>query len=201
MRFALPERRMLSIMGYDFDDAGRDGGSPRRAGDKAEPYQPKQANGPDATTGEKPRKPSRIKLIPFEQITISDAGEEWLIKGIAPRVGVGVTWGPSQSYKSFLELDQDMHIALGWAYRSRRVQQGPVVYCAFEGGLGVSKRVEAWRRRFLPSDHADPALLSATDAPRARGTGRRSYRGHSRPARRSQPRQGQPRHSQPLDHG
>ena len=29
-------------MGYDFDDAGRDGGSPRRAGDKAEPYQPKQ---------------------------------------------------------------------------------------------------------------------------------------------------------------
>ena len=29
-------------MGYDFDDAGRDGGSPRRAGDKAEPYQPKR---------------------------------------------------------------------------------------------------------------------------------------------------------------
>jgi hypothetical protein len=64
-------------------------------------------------------------------------------------------WGPPQTYKSFIELDQDMHIALGRRYRDRRVQQGSVVYCAFEGGKGVGKRVEAWRRRFLPADYAE----------------------------------------------
>jgi hypothetical protein len=96
------------------------------------------------------RRPSRIKLIPYEQITLTDAGEEWTIKGITPRQGVGVTWGASQTYKSFLELDQDLHIALGWGWRGHRVQQGPVVYCAFEGGMGVRKRVVAWRQHKLP---------------------------------------------------
>jgi hypothetical protein len=91
-----------------------------------------------------------VKLIPFEEITLDDAADEWLIKGITPREATGVFWGPSQTYKSFIELDQDMHIALGWKYRERRVQQGPVVYCAFEGGKGVNKRVTAWRQRFLP---------------------------------------------------
>ena len=42
-----------------------------------------------------------------------------------------------------------MHPALGWDYRDRRVRQGPVVYCAFEGAIGIAKRKEAFRQRFL----------------------------------------------------
>jgi hypothetical protein len=97
----------------------------------------------------------KIRLIPFEQITLDCTQEEWTVKGITPREGLGVMWGPSQTYKSFIELDQGLRIALGWKYRGRHVQQGPVVYCAFEGGKGVNKRVEAWRRRFLPTDYAE----------------------------------------------
>jgi hypothetical protein len=148
VRFALPERRMLSIMGYDFDDAGRDGGSPRRAGDKAEPYQPKQANGPDATTGEEQRKPSRIKLVPFEEICLGTE-RPYLVKGLIPHTGLTVIWGPPKSGKSFWTFDLAMHVALGWDYRGRRVQQGAVVYCAFEGQSGIKKRVEAFRLRHL----------------------------------------------------
>jgi hypothetical protein len=44
-----------------------------------------------------------------------------------------------------------MHVALGWEYRDRRVQQGPVVYCAFEGQKGIEARVEAFRQRHLDS--------------------------------------------------
>ena len=105
--------------------------------------------------GQDPKQP-RIKLIPYEEITLTDAREEWTIKGITPRQGVGVTWGASQTYKSFLELDQNMHIALGWDYRRHRVQQGAVVYCAFEGGLGIRKRVVAWRQRKLPKYNGGP---------------------------------------------
>src|SRR5262245_64756061 len=41
-----------------------------------------------------------------------------------------------------------MHVALGWQYRDRRVQQGAVVYCAFEGQTGIQARVEAFRQTF-----------------------------------------------------
>jgi hypothetical protein len=34
----------------------------------------------------------------------------------------------------------------------RRVVQGPVVYCAFEGGGDYSTRAEAFRQRYLPED-------------------------------------------------
>ena len=40
------------------------------------------------------------------------------------------------------------HIAKGWEYRDRSVQQGAVVYCAFEGAHGYKKRIEAIRRHY-----------------------------------------------------
>jgi hypothetical protein len=43
-----------------------------------------------------------------------------------------------------------MHVALGWKYRDRRVQQGAVVYCAFEGQAGLRNRVEASGNASLP---------------------------------------------------
>src|SRR5262245_25661203 len=60
----------------------------------------------------------------------------YLIKGVIPRAGLAVIWGPPKCGKSFLTFDLTMHIALGWPYRGRRVQQGPVIYLALEGGHG-----------------------------------------------------------------
>src|SRR5262245_1911051 len=48
-----------------------------------------------------------------------------------------------------------MHVALNWLYRDRRVQQGPVVYCAFEGQNGFEARAEAFRQTF-PIEASDP---------------------------------------------
>jgi hypothetical protein len=53
-----------------------------------------------------------------------------------------------------------MHVALGWAYRDRRVQQGPVVYCAFEGQTGIEARVAAFRQTFpIETDNEVPFYL------------------------------------------
>jgi hypothetical protein len=68
-----------------------------------------------------------------------------LVKGILPRTGLAVIWGPPKCGKSFKTFDISMHIALGWEYRGRKVRQGPIVYCAVEGGHGFRKRIEAWR--------------------------------------------------------
>jgi hypothetical protein len=97
----------------------------------------------------------RIRLVPFDDIKLGTK-RRYLVKGIIPRVGLVIVWGPPKSGKSFWAFDLAMHVALGWEYRGRRVHQGPVVYCAFEGQTGIEARVEAFRQRHLDSKDAGP---------------------------------------------
>jgi hypothetical protein len=83
---------------------------------------------------------------------------------LIPRSAFSVIWGPPKCGKSFVMFDMAMHIALGREYRGRRVEQGAVVYCAFEGAHGFLARVEAWRQEHL-AEQADPVpfyLMPAT---------------------------------------
>jgi AAA domain len=96
--------------------------------------------------------PKRFKLIPFDQITMR-TGAIYLVEDIIPRTGLVVIWGPYKCGKSFWTFDVFMHVALGWEYRGRRVQQGPVVYIALEGGDGFRDRKEAFCQKFLPENH------------------------------------------------
>jgi hypothetical protein len=111
-----------------------------------------KANGPDALRDAIDRGAEvplgRIRLVPFDKIVLGQA-RRYLVKGLVPRVGLVVVWGPPKSGKSFWTFDLVMHVALGREYRGRKVQQGPVVYCAFEGATGIEARVEAFRQCFL----------------------------------------------------
>ncbi|MCS3449545.1 hypothetical protein M2222_001634 [Bradyrhizobium elkanii] len=97
---------------------------------------------------------ARVHLVPFEEIQLSTHRRD-LVKGLIPRVGLSVIWGKPKCGKSFWLFDCLMHVALGWEYRGRRVHQGPVVYCAFEGQSGLQARVEAFRLARLDG-HAEP---------------------------------------------
>jgi hypothetical protein len=109
----------------------------------------------DAASVEEPgRETGRIKLVPFNEITLGTE-HRYLVKGLIPKPGLSVIWGPPKSGKSFWTFDLVMHVALGWEYRGRRVHQGPVVYCCFEGQSGIKARVEAFRHQLhseLPED-------------------------------------------------
>ena len=89
-------------------------------------------------------KTQRFELIPFDKIVL-DTTPAYLVKGIVPRVGLCVFWGPPKCGKSFLVFDLVMHVALGWKYRGRKLRQGAVVYCALEGCAAFKNRVEAFR--------------------------------------------------------
>jgi hypothetical protein len=96
----------------------------------------------------------RFKLQAFQSLKLgTDA--VYLVKGIIPRHGLTVVWGPPKCGKSFWVFDLVMHVALDWKYRERRVQHGPVVYCAFEGAEGFKARAEAFRQRHLAEDHGE----------------------------------------------
>jgi AAA domain len=94
----------------------------------------------------------RFKLVAFNDLLASTTAL-YLIKGLIPRVGLTVVWGPPKSGKSFKTFDAMMHVALDWPYRGRRVQQGPVVYAAFEGASGYGRRAEAFRRHHQLDDN------------------------------------------------
>ena len=81
----------------------------------------------------------------------------YLVDELIPITGLVLIYGAPKSGKSFWTLDLMLHVALGWEYRERAVQQGTIVYCAFEGAHGYRKRCEAFRRHHCLTDE-DPAL-------------------------------------------
>jgi hypothetical protein len=106
---------------------------------------------------------SRIYLIPFDEIQLGTEGR-YLIKGLIPRTGLVVVWGPPKSGKSFKIFDMLLHVALNRRYRGRRVHSGPVVYCSFEGQTGFEARCAAFRKKFLArnKDHVPFYLQPVT---------------------------------------
>lgn len=95
----------------------------------------------------KPSKRFRFELVPFEQLKLSSE-LDYTIKGLFPRTGLAVVWGPPKCGKSFTVFDATLHIALDWVYRGRKVVQGGVVYCAFEGQAGYGKRKEGFCQQY-----------------------------------------------------
>jgi hypothetical protein len=93
-------------------------------------------------------------LTAFDHVTISSTAV-YLVKGIIPRSGITVVWGPPKCGKSFWTFHVAMHVALGWEYQGRRVHGGPVVYLALEGGEGFKARIEAFRQRCLSEQASD----------------------------------------------
>jgi AAA domain len=115
---------------------------------KSEPFDPRDYDyfppGDAWSNGHDARAQKHFELIAFDRIQI-DTAPAYLVKGLIPRVGLCIFWGPPKCGKSFLVFDIMMHVALGWKYRGRKVRQGDVVYCALEGCEGFKNRVEAFR--------------------------------------------------------
>jgi len=110
---------------------------------------------PPRTDGEKYY---RFKLVPFAGMR-PGLEQLYLVDELIPATGLVDIWGKAKCFKSFWTLDLMLHVAQGWEYRDRRVRQGTVVYCAFEGGHGYKKRIEAQRRHYKISDDANVPLF------------------------------------------
>lgn len=91
----------------------------------------------------------KFPLVPLHEIRLGSLAR-YLVHGVIPLGGLILVWGPPKQGKSFWIFDLMMHVALGRDYRGRRVRQGAVIYCAFEGQKGFEQRVEAFRQRVLP---------------------------------------------------
>lgn len=94
-----------------------------------------------------PQPKCRFKLVAFSDLHLGN-DPLYLVDELIPIRGLVDLWGKAKCCKSFWAYDLCFHIAMGWEYRDRYVQQGAVVYCAFEGAHGYKKRKEALRLHY-----------------------------------------------------
>jgi hypothetical protein len=103
----------------------------------------------------------QFHLVRFNDISL-DSSRPYLVRGLIPREGLTVIWGPPKCGKTFWSFDIALHIALGWLYRGRRVAQGIIVYVACEGERGLRARKEAFRHARLGATDDPPFYLLTT---------------------------------------
>ena len=133
------------------------GAAPPPGGAASGSSTPPPGGGAGATTGPAGASATsfRFTLIHFDEFKPTD-DDDYCVKGVLPRSGLAVAWGPPKCGKSFLVFDLLMHVALNWEYRGHRVRQGAVVYVCLEGGLAFRKRREAFRLAKLKGGESPP---------------------------------------------
>ena len=118
--------------------------------------------------------PKPEEFLPYEKYwkTISQLGEStknirWLVKNLIPADSMGMIFGASGTFKSFLALDLCLSVANGLPWTNRKTETGAVGYMAAEGGAGIYKRIMAWQRGVDAPNNFHictvPLLLSAKD--------------------------------------
>jgi hypothetical protein len=70
---------------------------------------------------------------------------EWLIDGLLVRNSIGVLYGASGGYKTFVALSWMLAVSTGSWWFGREVRQGPVLMVAAEGSVGLGRRIAAWK--------------------------------------------------------
>ena len=89
---------------------------------------------------------TRVPLLKLDALRASAEAVRWAVKHVVPAASVGMLFGGSGTFKSFIALDLALHVAHGLPWMGRLTQQGPVLYIAAEGGAGLWARIDAWHR-------------------------------------------------------
>ncbi len=104
-----------------------------------------------------PQKPA-LSVIPWSDLHRLPK-RRYLIKGVLDEGAFSVVYGASNSGKTFFALNMACHIALGWQWSGRKIKKGSVIYVAGEGGLGISERLEAFRKHHELEGFGDIYIL------------------------------------------
>lgn len=81
--------------------------------------------------------------------------QEWIVDDLVPEASMGMIFGASGTFKSFLAIDLAMHVIGNRPWAGLETSGGPVLYVAAEGAGVLHRRVQAWcavHRIDLPDD-------------------------------------------------
>jgi hypothetical protein len=108
------------------------------------------------SNGHAPKEPATsYPLLWFENIKVGTDTQDF-VQGLLLEQSSAVVFGESNAGKTFWVTDLALHVAAGKTWNGRRVEGGPVIYCALEGGVGFQNRVAAWRDEHGMEDASIP---------------------------------------------
>lgn len=99
-----------------------------------------------AGDGEPPAPTMSVPFLSLEQLREQSQNVAWLVKHVVPSESVGLLYGASGTFKSFIGIDLALHIAHGLPWLGKKTKKGPVIIIAAEGGTGLWRRIVAWHR-------------------------------------------------------
>lgn len=124
-------------------------GRQQRANPLAEMVSRAQTSVPLPTPSNGPTEAPRPRI---EVLSISDLRQlppaKWLIERQMYEDGWGYIWGAPSCGKSFVALDQALHVAYArptWHFGAKVNVSGPVLYILQEGVRSFAKRIDAWK--------------------------------------------------------
>lgn len=88
----------------------------------------------------------RMPFMALDKLRETAAAVRWTVKHVIPAASVGMLFGGSGTFKSFIALDAALHVVHGLPWMGRITAQAPVIYVAAEGGAGLWSRISAWHR-------------------------------------------------------
>jgi hypothetical protein len=83
-------------------------------------------------------------LLDVVTLDARSAATRWAVKGMVPDASLGMIFGASGTFKSFVALDYQLHRAWAMAWCGRRTVAGVPIFVAAEGGTGLIRRIKAW---------------------------------------------------------
>ena len=89
---------------------------------------------------------SRLPLLGLAELRQAAQAVHWTVKHVLPGASIGMLFGGSGTFKSFIALDAALHVCHGLPWMGRITKQAPVLYIAAEGGAGLWARIEAWHK-------------------------------------------------------
>lgn len=89
---------------------------------------------------------TKVPLLSLAELEAHEQAVRWLVKHVIPAESIGMMFGASGTFKSFIALDATLHVAHGLPWLGRRTERGAAIYIAAEGGPAVWRRIKAWHR-------------------------------------------------------
>lgn len=89
---------------------------------------------------------ARVPMLRLDALRAAHEQIRWAVKGVLPASSLGMMFGGSGTFKSFIALDAALHVAHGLPWLGRITKAAPVLYIAAEGGAGLWARINAWHK-------------------------------------------------------
>lgn len=104
-----------------------------------------------------------LRVLSMDDLIAASESASWLVKHVFPADSVGMIYGASGTFKSFLVLDAALHVAHGMPWMGKKTRRGQVLYIAAEGGAGLGPRIKAWHEEHR-RDRAQAQISFVTTA-------------------------------------